>query len=84
MQKYIYIYHGVLKPLPVPDKKWVHISIDSIIDFPVKREIWGKICINIMVMANRLNKMIKYIFMDGITTKNAAKKVIFTFRNTMA
>ena len=31
-------YHGALKPLPVPDKKWVHISIDFIIDFPVSRD----------------------------------------------
>ena len=32
-----------LKPLPVPDKRWVHISIDFIIDFPVSRDLWGKI-----------------------------------------
>ena len=79
MQKiYIYIsfkdkYHGVLKPQPVPDKKWVYISIDFIIDFPVNRDFWGKNCINIMVMVNRLNKMVKYIFMDGITAKDAAR-----------
>ena len=66
-------YHGALKFLPVPDKKWAHISIDFIIDFPINSDLWGKDCINIMVMVNRLSKMVKCIPMDGITTKNAAK-----------
>ena len=66
-------YHGALKPLPVPDKRWVHISIDFIIDLPVSRDFWGKDCINIMVMVDRLSKMVKCIPMDGITTKDAAK-----------
>ena len=57
-------YHGVLKILAVQDKKWVHISIDFIIDFPVNRNFWGNFCINIMVMVNRLSKMVKSIFMD--------------------
>ena len=35
-------YHDVFNPLPIPDKKWVHISIDFIIDFPVSRDFWGK------------------------------------------
>ena len=68
-------YHGALKHLPVPDKKWVHISIDFITQFPVNRDSWGENCINIMVMVmvNRLNKMVKCIFMDGITTKDAVR-----------
>ena len=66
-------YHGAFKPLPIPDKKWVHISIDFIIDFPVSRDFWGKTCINIMVIIERLSKMVKCIFMDGITIKNAAR-----------
>ena len=66
-------YHGALKPLPVPDKRWVHISIDFIIDFPVSRDLWGKDCINIMVIMDRLSKMVKCIPMDGITAKDAAR-----------
>ena len=66
-------YHGALKPLPVPDKRWVHISIDFIIDFPVSRDFWGKDCINIMVIMDRLSKMVKCILMDGITAKDAAR-----------
>ena len=70
-------YHGVLKLLPVPDKKWVHISIDFIIDFPISRDFWGKNCINIMVMVNRLSKIVKCIFMDGITAEDAARVFYF-------
>ena len=66
-------YHGAFKFLPVPDKRWFHISIDFIIDFPVSRDFWGKDCINIMVIMDRLNKIVKYIFMDGITVKNVAR-----------
>ena len=39
-------YHGVLKLLPVPDKKLAHISIDFIINFPINRDFWGENCIN--------------------------------------
>ena len=66
-------YHGALKPLPVPDKKWAHISIDFIIDLPVNRDFWGRDCIDIMVVVDRLSKMVKCIFIDGITAKDAAR-----------
>ena len=66
-------YHGALKPFPVPDRRWFHISIDFIVDLPINRDLWGKDCINIMVIVDRLSKMVKYIFMDGITVKDAAK-----------
>ena len=32
-------YHGSLRLLLVPDKKWAHISIDLIIDLPVNRDL---------------------------------------------
>ena len=35
-------YHGALTLLPVPDKRWVYISIDFIIDLPASRDFWGK------------------------------------------
>ena len=66
-------YHGALKFLPVPDRRWSHISIDFIVDLPVSRDLWGKDCINITVIVDRLSKIVKCIFMDGITVKDAAK-----------
>ena len=64
-------YHGAFKFLPVPDKKWAHISIDFIIDLPVNRDLWGKNCINIMVVVDSLSKMVKYILINEITAKDA-------------
>ena len=66
-------YHGALKLFPVPNKRRSHISIDFIVDLPVNRDLWGKDCINIMVIINKLSKMVKCVFMDGITAKDAAK-----------
>ena len=66
-------YHGPFKPFPVPDKRWAHISIDFIIDFPVNRDLWGRDCINIMVIMYRLSKMVKCILMDGV--RDLIKKV---------
>ena len=66
-------HHGAMKPLPIPDKLWSHISIDFIVDLPVSKNLWGKDCINIMVIINKLSKMVKYIPIDGITAKDAAK-----------
>ena len=75
-------YHGVLKLLPVPNKRWFHISIAFIVDLPVNRDFWGKKIINIMVIVNNLNKMIKCIFMDGITVrKNVKVFCIHIWRN---
>ena len=34
-------YHEALKPFPVPNKRWSHISIDFIVDLPVSRDLWG-------------------------------------------
>jgi hypothetical protein len=44
-------YHGLLKPLPVPERRWQHISIDFVVDLP---ESEG--CKNIMVVVDRLTK----------------------------
>ena len=66
-------YHGTLKLFPVPDRRWSHISIDFIVGLPVSRDLWGRDCINIMVVIDRLSKMVKCIFMDGIIAKDVAK-----------
>ena len=66
-------YHGVFKPLPIPNRKWVHISIGFMIDFPVNSDFWGEDFINIMVIINRMNQIVKCIFMDRITIENSAR-----------
>ena len=73
-------YHGAFKFLPIPDRRWVHISIGFIINFPVSRDFWGKNCINIIIIIiiDRLSKMVKCILMDGITVKNAARVFFYS------
>jgi transposase InsO family protein len=45
-------YNGLLKPLPVPDRRWKDISVDFVVDLPA-----SKGCTNIMVVVDRLSKM---------------------------
>ena len=45
-------YNGLLKPLPIPERRWRDISIDFVVELP---ESEG--CTNIMVVVDRLTKM---------------------------
>ncbi len=45
-------YSGVLKPLPIPQRRWRDISIDFVVELPESRG-----CTNIMVVVDRLTKM---------------------------
>jgi hypothetical protein len=49
-------YHGVLKPLPIPVRKWLDVSMDFITDLP---ESSG--CTAILVVVDRLSKMRHFI-----------------------
>lgn len=44
-------YHGLLKPLPIPDRSWKDISVDFVTDLPLSEG-----CMNIMVVVDRLTK----------------------------
>ena len=66
-------YHGSLKPLPIPERRWAHISIDFVVGLPLSNDYYGRKCINIMVVTDRLTKMVKYIPMDGISAEDTAK-----------
>ena len=46
---------------------------DFIVDLPINRNLSDKNCLKIMVLINKLSKMVKCIFIDNITTKDAAK-----------
>ena len=66
-------YHGSLKPLPIPERRWAYISIDFVIGLPLSHDYYGRKCINIVVVTDRLAKMVKYTPMDGNTAENNAK-----------
>jgi hypothetical protein len=61
-------YQGLLKPLPVPDRRWQDISVDFIVDLPSSQG-----CKNIMVVVCRLSKMFHAIACDDMTAPAVAK-----------
>ena len=44
-------YHGLLKPLPVPERRWADISVDFVVDLPESEGYK-----NVMVVVDRLSK----------------------------
>jgi hypothetical protein len=61
-------YHGLLKPLPVPDRRWKHISVDFVTGLPDSR---GRT--NIMVVVCRLCKKAHFIGCKDIETLTVAR-----------
>lgn len=60
--------HGLLKPLPIPDRYWQDISCDFITSLPPCR-YGGKVCQHILVVVDRLSKVKKFIPMDSLEVK---------------
>lgn len=57
--------HGLLKPLPVPDRYWHDISIDFITHLPLCQR-YGRSYEHIMVVVDRLSKKKKFIPLDSL------------------
>lgn len=66
--------HGLLKPLPIPDRIWREISIDFVTELP---ESEGHT--NIMVITDRLSKGVILEPMESIDALYVAKKFISVF-----
>jgi transposase InsO family protein len=50
---------GVLKPLPIPERAWQHLSADFVVGLPL-----SKGCTNVMVVTDRMSKSVITIGMD--------------------
>lgn len=61
-------YQGLLKPLPIPDRRWSDISVDFVVDLPLSKR-----CQNIMVVVDRLSKMKHLIAMDSLDAPEVAR-----------
>ena len=59
---------GLLKPLPVPERRWRDISVDFIVELPEVRGLS-----NIMVVVDRLSKMFHTIPCGSITAPDTAQ-----------
>lgn len=65
---------GLLKPLPIPDRKWRHIAIDFIEKLPASNG-----CEDIMVIVDRLGKGVIPIPCERIDTHSIAQKLVQYF-----
>ena len=65
--------HGLLKPLSVPDRRWAHISMDFIVGLSLSLDHFERDYTNILVVVDRLSKMVKYIPMDEMDAVTTAK-----------
>jgi hypothetical protein len=61
-------YNGLLKPLPVPERRWKHISVDFIVELPSSEENT-----NMMVVVDRLTKQVHIIPCSKITALAVAR-----------
>lgn len=66
-------YHGLLKPLEIPNRRWAHLSMDFIVGLPVSKDHFGRRCTNILVVTDRLTKMVRYIPMDKMDALSTAR-----------
>ena len=66
-------YYGFLKSLLILERRWAYISIDFITGLSLSNDYYGRKCVNILVIIDRLIKMIKYILINGIIAKDIAK-----------
>jgi transposase InsO family protein len=65
---------GLLKPLPIPDRKWQEISMDFIVDLPLSDG-----CTNLLVITDRLGKGCILTPMATITTSATAETFLCYF-----
>lgn len=65
-------YHGLLKPLQVPQRRWAHVSMDFIVDLPPSKTCTGVRVKNILVVVDRLTKMRHIIPCNNMTAIDTA------------
>ena len=61
-------YQGLLKPLPVPERRWKHISVDFVTELPACQ---GRT--NVMVITCRLSKMAHFVSCPDIEAPTVAR-----------
>ena len=65
--------HELFKSLFVPDRRWAHISINFIVDLSLSLNHFERDYINILVVVDRLFKIIKYILMNKMNVETIVK-----------
>lgn len=57
--------HGLLKPLPIPEKYWTDISVDFVTPLPICKQ-FGRSFEHIMVVVDRLSKKRRFVALDSL------------------
>jgi transposase InsO family protein len=63
--------HGLLQPLPIPERPWTHLSLDFVVDLPLSG---GNT--NLMVVCDRFTKMSHFTALADITAPTVAHAFI--------
>ena len=67
--------HGLLNPLPIPDRYWQDISVDFITPLPICSR-FGRKFEHIMVVVDRLSKKKKFIPLDSLDVESVVQAFI--------
>ena len=65
-------YQGALKPLPVPERRWVDISMDFVEGLPPSPNENGALCTTMIVVVDRLSKQAHAIPWPKTAAKDTA------------
>ena len=57
---------GFLMPLPVPEERFKHLTVDFVISLPLFINAHREICINVMIIVNCFSKYTTFVFMQKI------------------
>ena len=57
--------HGLLKPLPIPERYWTDISVDFVTPLPICKQ-FGRSFQHIMVVVDRLSKKRRFVALDSL------------------
>jgi transposase InsO family protein len=67
--------HGLLKPLPIPNRYWEDISMDFVTELPVCKR-YGRNFKHILVVVDRLSKIKRFIAMDSMDAEAVTQAFI--------
>lgn len=67
--------HGLLKPLPIPERYWTYIHIDFITPLPVCIQ-FGRNSQHVTVVVDRLSKKRKFMVLDSLDVESAIEAFI--------
>lgn len=66
-------FHGLLKPLPPPERRWQHFSMNYITGLPPRYTADEHLVTNVLVVVDRLSKMRHFIVCSDMSAAHTAR-----------